>query len=422
MLANIDQSITEEEQEDLTAEISFDEIVEGSKRSPARSSPGLDGLPYEIIRILITHPNTSNLAKTVYQEALQLGTFPQSWQQAVVVLLPKKGDLTDLSNWRPITLLNADCKIFTRILNNRVKEVSSLLIQQAQCGFMKGRFIGDHGFALRLIMENAFLNRTQFLGQKIEFAGLMLDNAKAYDRVHPTYLTKVLSKFGFPIIFVNCITSLFFGNSIFVNMNGFLTKPFRQQRGLRQGDTISPILFNFALEPFLQSIIKCKEINGYSLQAVKKEEHRHLHWVPMVPLKILAYADDVLLFLHSKTEYMAFQKCLDTYNRASNSKINKDKSVAFPLHRGEMSSPSGILLKNHIIQDQGMKWQDQRSSGYIEYLGYPLWFSKHQQDLYTNELLGTLEQTASKLTISRQLSFHGRAHLANTLILWTISI
>lgn len=98
MLANIDQSITEEEQEDLTAEISFDEIVEGSKRSPARSSPGLDGSPYEIIRILITHPNTSNLAKTVYQEALQLCTFPQSWQQAVVVLLPKKGDLTDLSN------------------------------------------------------------------------------------------------------------------------------------------------------------------------------------------------------------------------------------------------------------------------------------------------------------------------------------
>ncbi|KAG2190521.1 hypothetical protein INT47_004146, partial [Mucor saturninus] len=76
-------------QELLSAPISFDDIMEQGGRSPNPSSPGPDGLSYGL-----------------YNEALVEGIFPSSWHDSVMCLLPKKGDLSLLQNWRPISLTN----------------------------------------------------------------------------------------------------------------------------------------------------------------------------------------------------------------------------------------------------------------------------------------------------------------------------
>ena len=77
------------------------------------------------------------------------------------------------------------------------------LISPFQAGFMHGRYIGDHGQTLRLIMTDAKLSNSSGLG-------IMLDQHKAYDRIHPEYFTKVLKKIGFPDVFVATICQLFF--------------------------------------------------------------------------------------------------------------------------------------------------------------------------------------------------------------------
>ncbi|KAG1569136.1 hypothetical protein G6F47_013778 [Rhizopus delemar] len=115
--------------------------------------------------------------------------------------------------------------------------ISSKLITRFQSGFMHNRFIGDHGFACRLIMEDA--SKSTSISESL---GVMLDQTKAYDRIHPEYLCKVLNRFGFPNKFIKYIHDLFFGNSIFVNVNGSLSDSIQQLQGLRQGDSISPIL------------------------------------------------------------------------------------------------------------------------------------------------------------------------------------
>lgn len=101
--------------------------------------------------------------------------------------------------------------------------------------------------------------------------GLLLDQEKAYDRVHPLYLNIVLEKFGFSSTIIENISKLFFDNSMQVNGNGHFTGDIQQPRGLRQGDPLSPVLFNLALEPLLLAIQQDENIKVYEYSTVTGE-------------------------------------------------------------------------------------------------------------------------------------------------------
>ncbi|KAG1536291.1 hypothetical protein G6F49_013012 [Rhizopus delemar] len=219
--------LSDSDQRFLANSFTYDALLDGVSRCPKRSSPGLDGLPYEILRLIFIHPSCRDLLLQVYNDALSKGIFPASWFGTSVSLLPKKGDLKDLKNWRPISLINTDAKVFTRLLNARIVKCASKLINPYQTGFLGGRFIADNGLLVKLIMEHARLTSSTAIG-------LLLDQEKAYDRVHPAYLCQVLHRFGFPSSIVNSLSTLFFNTNLHLNINGFLSPPVPQRRGLRQ--------------------------------------------------------------------------------------------------------------------------------------------------------------------------------------------
>ena len=297
----------------LLQPITLEELQGGAGRSPRHSSPGMDGLPYEILSLLFHMAPIGEIATSVYNAALHEGIFPDSWHDTCVTLLPKKGDLTSLSNWRPISLINTDAKVLTRIIANRLKPACGSLICSIQTGFLPGRFIGDNGMILNTILADAALHEDKGVG-------LLLDQEKAYDRVHPEYLTKVLLRFGFPNTLVQTLRNLFLNTRIAVNINGHVSRAIHQGRGLRQGDPLSPLLYNLALDPFLRSIAQHDSFLGYSL-------HRHdatrTGPLPTPPrIKVLAYADDTAVFPQNHTDFEILQDLLEVYSRASNAKLN----------------------------------------------------------------------------------------------------
>jgi hypothetical protein len=126
------------------------------------------------------------------------------------VLNSEEGDLSEISNYRPISLVNTDSKIFTRILNDRIMHVYGNIINDFQLGFIPGKFIAENGLTAQLLIEDA-KNIPGDLS-----LGLLLDQEKAYDRVELNYLKVVLTHYGFPNSVINCIF-LLFSKALFFN-------------------------------------------------------------------------------------------------------------------------------------------------------------------------------------------------------------
>lgn len=139
------RKISSDQQDDLLAPIDLEEIIQLSGRASRTSSPGVDGLPYGILRLFLCHPAVGPLAVTVYNGALKKACFPESWSQSLMTLIPKKGDPSKLTNLRPIQLVCTDSKIFTRILNQRIMDVADQIINPHQLGFMPGKYIAQNG-------------------------------------------------------------------------------------------------------------------------------------------------------------------------------------------------------------------------------------------------------------------------------------
>ena len=114
---------------------------------------------------------------------------PAEWRDALLVPVPKKGDLSLCDNWRGISLLDVMGKIFARVLNDRLQLVVEEVVSDTQCGFRTGRGCVDMIFCVRQLVEKAIEHNTKiFL--------LFVDLRKAYDSVPRQALWCALRKYG----------------------------------------------------------------------------------------------------------------------------------------------------------------------------------------------------------------------------------
>ena len=111
-------------------------------------------------------------------------------REATIILLHKKGDHDDLANWRPISPLNIDYKILSKLINNRIKPRLPKLVHRDQKGFITERKL-----------EDAVLKTTHLINycirENIPAYLLCIDQEKAFDRVDHDYLYMIIEKFNF---------------------------------------------------------------------------------------------------------------------------------------------------------------------------------------------------------------------------------
>ena len=119
-----------------------------------QKSPGSDGITVEFYKLFWNDVKEFYINSINY--SFQTGSLTDLQKQSIITLLPKQNkDITSLENWRPISLLNVDYKIATKVIANRVKGVISSMVHNSQTGSIKGRYIGENIRLLFEIIDNA---------------------------------------------------------------------------------------------------------------------------------------------------------------------------------------------------------------------------------------------------------------------------
>ena len=348
-------------------------------------SPGSDGLPSEFYRMFW------NEIKTVLTNALnfayQQSHLSLTQKEGIITLLPKKGkDPLLIKNWRPISLLNQDYKLATKVIARRIRNVLTYIINTDQTGFIKDRYIGENIVRLQNIMD--FVDE-----ENMPALVLNIDFEKAFDTVHWDFIAKSLQIFNFGPSIIKWVKTFYTDINSRVINNGHLSDKFEIYQGVRQGCPLSPYLFIICAEILAEMIRNDENIHGIRVD--------NKHYV------ISQYADDTILtILYEEKILTKVIEVFEDYTHFSGLRVNIEKTEVIPI---------GPIKYNHQIFEahRGLKW----SSGPIKVLGITL-HHEHETTIQTN-YNNALRKIKSSFEIwkRRKMSIFGKIVIINTFII-----
>ena len=156
-LSTVDAKLTDEEREFCEKDVSTEEIFKIIQQLKSIKSPGDDGIIAEFYKTYVYLVQRELIH--VIEYILENDTLSKSQYNAIITLLYKKGNREDISNWRPISLLNTDYKIITKLLAERLKLFLPKLVHSDQKGFISGRNISDANRLVQDIIEYSDRNQ-----------------------------------------------------------------------------------------------------------------------------------------------------------------------------------------------------------------------------------------------------------------------
>ncbi|KAK3509384.1 hypothetical protein QTP70_032402, partial [Hemibagrus guttatus] len=341
--------------------------------------PGIDGLPVEFYKAFWAVIGQDVLE--VLWDSMNVGQLSLSYRRAVLTLLPKKGDLTHLKNWRPVSLLCTDIKLLSKALASRLTKVMEQITHQDQSYCVPDGSIFNNIYLIRDILDVSRL-----LG--LQTGLIFLDQEKAFDRVEHEYLWKVLETFGFNPGFIAMIKVLYCEIESVLKVNGGLCAPFKVLRGIRQGCALSGMLYTLAIEPLLNKLRS--HLSGFKVPHTDAS------------IGLSAYGDDLVVMIDSQKDLNVLIDILNDFQVLSSAKVNWAKSEAILV--GEWGAERPTLPGGLVWKKDGFKYLG-------VYLGNNEFLNKNWE--------GTVEHVKGRLSRWKRLvprmSYRGRTLVINNL-------
>jgi len=205
----------------------------------SEKSIGPDGLNFKFIKQFWKQlkPDISRFLDEFYAN----GIFPRGSNASFIALIPKVKDPQNLNEYRPISLIGCVYKIVPKLLANTLKKVMPEIIDARQSAFIGGRHLLHSVLIAIEAVEEAKRRHKPCLVFKVDYE-------RAYNSVSWGFLSYMLRRLGFCPKWICWIEGCLSSASVSVLVNGSPTNKFIPQRGLRQGDHLTPLLFNIVSE------------------------------------------------------------------------------------------------------------------------------------------------------------------------------
>jgi len=229
--------------------------------------------------------------------------IPEEWKETIIVPIHKRGDRARCENYRGIALEKAAYKILLNIILGKIKPCIEKIKGEYQNGFRDGRSVIDKISALKIINKKIWV-----YNQSIHY--LFIDLKRIYDFIHIDTLWKCMEEFKIPTKLINMCKTCIQKRRSAVRIEGALSSFFENNTGLKQGDPLSPTLFNLPLQKVIQSTKMVP--SGIT---IGKEQ-----------LNILAYADGILLIGKNEIEIRKLFVEMENIARKLGIQINQEKT------------------------------------------------------------------------------------------------
>ncbi|XP_048628766.1 uncharacterized protein LOC106360905 [Brassica napus] len=310
-----------------------------------------------------------------------------------ISLIPKETGADRLNQFRPISLCSTVYKVMARLLKRKLKLCVSEIVQRNQVGFIQERLLSEN-----VLLATELVKDFNAPGPTTRGC-LKIDISKAYDNLSWDFLFKVLSAFDMPGRFIEWIKECVTTPSYSIAINGELQGFFSGNKGLRQGDPISSLLFVIAMDVLSKMLDKGAVDGTFGLHPECES--------PLITH--LSFADDVLVFFDGTADYLrGILSILEEFRLVSGMRINRQKSELL-LDGGSESRCRDLAVEMGIAQ----------GALPLRYLGVPLSPKKMTRSDF-QPLLDKIAARFSSWTV-KHLSFAGRFQLIQAVIYSTIS-
>ncbi|PNX76937.1 cysteine-rich receptor-like protein kinase, partial [Trifolium pratense] len=350
-------------------------------------SPGPDGINFSFIKDFWAELRGDVMC--FISDFHRNGKLAKGINSTFIALIPKIDSPQRLNDFRPISLVGSLYKILAKVLANRLRFVIGSVISESQTAFVKNSQILDGILIANEVVDEARKSKKELMLFKVDFE-------KAYDSVDWGYLDKVMERMSFPTLWRKWIKECVGTATASVLVNGSPTAEFPLERGLRQGDPLSPILFLLAAEGhnvLMEAMVRRNLFTGFRVGVSDSLSVSHLQ-----------FADDTLLLGEkSWANVRALRAVLVLFESLSGLKVNFHKSMLV-----------GVNIRD--------SWLDEASSALccrvgktpFLYLGLPIGGDSRRL-VFWEPVLARLKNRLSGWK-SRFLSFGGRLVLLKSVL------